>query len=129
MSRVSGHEVAERELKFGIVSTKYADEQRIHIQTDQLVGEFSAINELSGQRLSTTVTEHTHILTMFTLRGTCMHGRGDGVFPHTGFPRTLTMTNHVSALFRTLNPILSVNNLSRLECAETRVCARIMTLY
>ena len=33
MSRVSGHEVAERELKFGIVSTKYADEQRIHIQT------------------------------------------------------------------------------------------------
>ncbi len=42
-----------------------------------------------------------------------------GVSAHTGFPRTLTKTIYISAIFGTLNPILSVVNLSRLECAET----------
>jgi len=46
-----------------------------------------------------------------------------GFSAHTGFPRTLTMTNYLSALFSTLSPILPVTNLSRLECAETK-CAR-----
>ncbi len=43
-----------------------------------------------------------------------------GVSAHTGFPRTLTKTIYISAIFSTLNPILSVANLSRLECAETQ---------
>jgi len=43
-----------------------------------------------------------------------------GVSAHTGFPRTLTITNYISAIFSTLNPILSVTNLSRLKCAETQ---------
>jgi hypothetical protein len=51
-----------------------------------------------------------------------------GVSAHTGFPRTLTMTSYLSALFSTLNPILSVTNLSRLECAETQ-CARKPRAY
>jgi len=51
-----------------------------------------------------------------------------GVSAHTGFPRTLTMTNYLSALSSTLNPILSVINLSRLECAETQ-CARKPRAY
>lgn len=46
--------------------------------------------------------------------------RMHGVSAHTGFlPRTLSMTNYLSALLSTLNLILSVNNLSRLECVET----------
>ena len=44
-----------------------------------------------------------------------------GVSAHTGFPRTLTVTNYISAVLSTLNPILSVTNLSRLECAEPSV--------
>ncbi len=47
-----------------------------------------------------------------------------GVSAHTGFPRTLTKTIYISAIFSTLNPILSVANLSRLECAETP-CIRV----
>ncbi len=43
-----------------------------------------------------------------------------GVPAQTGFPRTLTKTINISAIFSTLNPILSVANLSRLECAETQ---------
>ncbi len=43
-----------------------------------------------------------------------------GVSAHTGFPRTLTKTIYISAIFSTLNPILSVANLSGLECAETQ---------
>ncbi len=50
--------------------------------------------------------------------------RMHGVSAHTGFPRTLTITNYISAVFSTLNPILSVTNLSRLECAETS-CIRV----
>ncbi len=52
------------------------------------------------------------------------HTRMHGVSAHTGFPRTLTITNYTSAIFSTLNPILSVINLSRLECAETP-CIRV----
>ena len=37
------------------------------------------------------------------------------------------MTNYLSALFSTLNPILSVTNLSRLECAETLPRKYILT--
>ncbi len=44
----------------------------------------------------------------------------------TGFPRTLTRTIYISAIFSTLNPILSIANLSRLECVETQ-CIRITT--
>ncbi len=56
--------------------------------------------------------------------------REDGrrVSAHMGFPRTLTMANYLSTLFSTLNPILSVINLLRLECAET-VCARKPRAY
>ncbi len=43
-----------------------------------------------------------------------------GVPAQTGFPRTLTKTIYINAIFSTLNPILSVANLSRLECAETQ---------
>ncbi len=43
----------------------------------------------------------------------------NGVPAQTGFLRTLTKTIYISAIFTTLNPILSVANLSRLECAET----------
>ena len=50
---------------------------------------------------------------------TCLT-RMHGVPAQTGFPRTLTKTIYISAIFSTLNPILSVANLSRLECAETR---------
>jgi len=46
-------------------------------------------------------------------------GRGH-ILVCTGFPRTLTKTIYISAIFSTLNPILSVANLSRLECAETQ---------
>jgi len=45
--------------------------------------------------------------------------RINGVPAQTGFLRTLTKTIYISAIFSTLNPILSVANLSRLECAET----------
>ena len=51
--------------------------------------------------------------------------RMHGVSAHTGFPRTLTMTNYLSVLFSTLSPILPVTNLSRLECAETP-CIRVL---
>jgi hypothetical protein len=51
-----------------------------------------------------------------------------GVSAHTGFPRKLTMTNYLSTLFGTLNPILTVTNLSRLDCAETQ-CARKPRAY
>ncbi len=47
-----------------------------------------------------------------------------GVPAQTGFPRTLTKTIYISAIFSTLNPILSVANLYRLECAETP-CIRV----
>ncbi len=53
---------------------------------------------------------------MFAKVPTRMHG----VSAQTGFPRTLTKTIYISANFSTLNPILSVANLSRLECAETQ---------
>ncbi len=43
---------------------------------------------------------------------------------YAGFPRTITMTKYISAFLSTLNPILSVTNLSRLECAETP-CIRV----
>jgi len=45
----------------------------------------------------------------------------------TGFPRTLIITtcSYLSALFSTLNPILSVTNPSRLECAETQSRASV----
>ena len=43
-----------------------------------------------------------------------------GVPAQTGFPRTLTKTIYISAISSTLNPIISVANLSRLECAETQ---------
>jgi len=46
--------------------------------------------------------------------------RMHGVPAQTGFPRTLTKTIYISAIFSTLNPILSIANLSRLECAETQ---------
>ena len=46
---------------------------------------------------------------------TCMHE----IFAHTEFSRTLTITNYLSVLFSTLSSILSVTNLSRLECAKT----------
>jgi hypothetical protein len=42
----------------------------------------------------------------------------------TGFLRTLTKIIYISAIFSTLNPILSVANLSRLECAENP-CRRV----
>ncbi len=51
-----------------------------------------------------------------------------GVFAHTEFPRTLTMTNYLSVLFSTLSSILPVTNLCRLECAETQ-CARKPRAY
>ncbi len=57
-----------------------------------------------------------------------MHTRMHGFSAHTGFPRTLTMTNYLSALLSKLNPILSVANLSRLKCAETQ-CARKSHAY
>ena len=50
--------------------------------------------------------------------------RMHGVSAHTGFPRMLTKTIYISAIFSMLNPILSVANLSRLECAETP-CIRV----
>jgi hypothetical protein len=50
------------------------------------------------------------------------------IFAHTEFLCTLTMTNYLSALFSTLNSILSVTNLSRLECAKTQ-CARKPRAY
>ncbi len=37
---------------------------------------------------------------------------------------TITMARHLSALFSTPNPILSVTNLSRLDCAKTQ-CASV----
>ena len=40
------------------------------------------------------------------------------VFAQTRFLRTLTKTIYISVIFSTLNSILSVANLSRLECAE-----------
>jgi len=43
-----------------------------------------------------------------------------GVPAQTGFPCTLTKTIYISAISSTLNPIISVANLSRLECAETQ---------
>jgi len=43
-----------------------------------------------------------------------------GVSAHTRFPRTLTITSYISAVLSTLNPILSVTNLSRLDYAETQ---------
>ncbi len=45
--------------------------------------------------------------------------RINGVPAQTGFRRTLTKTIYISVIFSTLNPILSVTNLSRLECAGT----------
>ncbi len=51
-----------------------------------------------------------------------------GVSAQTGFPRTLTKTIYFSAIVSTLNPILFVANLSRLECAETQ-CARKPRAY
>jgi len=50
------------------------------------------------------------------------------IFAHTEFSRTLTMTNYLSVLFSTLSSILSVANLSRLECAKTQ-CARKFRAY
>ena len=42
----------------------------------------------------------------------------------TRFSRTLTMINYLRAIFSTLSSILSVTNLSRLECAKTQ-CIRV----
>jgi hypothetical protein len=67
-----------------------------------------------------------HVLRAITQEAE-FYTRMHGVSAHTGFPRTLTTTSYLSALFSTLNPILSVTNLSRLECAETP-CIRVGVL-
>ncbi len=61
------------------------------------------------------------ILSLPTLVNGSGYSYAQGFRAH-GFPRTLIMAKYLSAIFSTPNPILSVTNLSRLECAET-VCA------
>ena len=47
------------------------------------------------------------------------------ILAQTRFSRTLTKTIYISVIFSTLNSILSVANLSRLECAKTQFARKL----
>ena len=74
--------------------------------------------------LTTITSDIVVIVPVFVSEAT----RINEVLAQTKFLRTLTKTIYISVIFSTLNSILSVANLSRLECAETSF-ARKSRLY